>query len=568
MIAVDELPPIPVIQEPTGDVTVEVKDFVLDDEESTVFDYLDSRLEDRARAMKGDLFIEPMAKAEVSDRVMAVVKRTWESGGWMVNVLDVGDGYLAIFVRPKAMITTSKTVKASLAKREAATDEMNFIKEGIVRADATVRRQYPKMADTGLLIRMPTRGRPAQALDVLAKYRALAKSWVTIEVILDHDDESMNNSKVLNLLASLDCQVYIATHKSKIEAVNSGVANDWGTLVLASDDMMPVKEGYDLAIIEAMREHFPLYDGAIYFNDGYNKDHVREGQPVLCTLPIMGRHLWEQFGYVYYPQYGSLFSDDEQTQLLTAMNRLRFVDNVIIEHRHHAAGKAVFDALYQFNDDKWGAKDHELFQRRTKTRVQQECQWAFESPPMWLSLLICSTPKRHAMFARLERFLRTQMMTYPRQVELVVDFDENITIGEKRQRLLERAVGHYVAFIDDDDWVSDDYVARLVEGARTGADCASLEGIITTNGDNPRRFTHSINHGKWYTKDEIYYRTPNHLSMVKRTLALAVGFISQNVGEDHDFSKRLLPLLKTETNLGPTPLYYYWFNNTNSIQSK
>ena len=91
---------------------------------------------------------------------------------------------------------------------------------------------------------------------------------------------------------------------------------------------------------------------------------------------------------------------------------------------------------------------------------------------------------------------------------------------------------------------------------------------MTTRGAKPEIFRHSIYFDGWYTKEGIHYRTPNHLSAVKREIALQVGFVSKNVGEDHDYSKRLRPLLKKEVSVGEKPLYFYWFDPLHSVQQR
>ena len=63
---------------------------------------------------------------------------------------------------------------------------------------------------------------------------------------------------------------------------------------------------------------------------------------------------------------------------------------------------------------------------------------------------------------------------------------------------------------------------------------------------------------EWHQSGGIYYRTPNHISPVKRELALQAGFPEIAFGEDHEYSKRLLPLLKTETIIKEN-LYHYDF---------
>ncbi len=553
MIAADELPEVST-DHMTRDSIVEIKSFEINDDEQVNYDFLDAQLDGLASNFQGEMFTASISAEVGSPTIVGALKQAWERGGWQVGVFEVDNGWQVVFVKPRVPI--GKAIASALESRARAAAPASPADRAEVHAARTPDTSTP------LLVRMPTRGRPDQALRVLSLYRSAAVTNPKIEVVLDHDDQTMNNSRVLQRLCELDCIVTFGAHRNKIDAVNGGRVDDWAVLALASDDMRPVVNGYDRKMLDAMDRHFPLRDGVVYFDDGYNKDHVRPGEPVLCTMPIMGRHLWEEFGYVYHPEYGSLYSDDEQTKILTAMKRLQFVDQVIVEHRHHAAGKAVMDTLYQFNDNKWGLADRELFEKRSALRKDQS-QFAFDAPPMWLSILICSTPERSKMLTRLVDYLRHQVRPYRRQVELVVDATAGGEIGDKRQRLLERAVGHYVAFIDDDDWVPSDYVRRVVEVlASRRPDCASLVGILTTNGERPERFEHSIQNDGWYTRnDGVHIRTPNHLNAVRRELALQAGFRSMSFGEDHDYSNALRPLLKTEASTGEEPLYYYWFRS-------
>ncbi len=243
------------------------------------------------------------------------------------------------------------------------------------------------------------------------------------------------------------------------------------------------------------------------------------------------------------------------------MNRLRFIDEIIIEHRHPAAGKAPNDAVYDFNDATYGGTDKQLFQSRSAMR-NDKAQFAFCAPPLWLSILICSTNARAPMLRRLTGYLRAQMREYPREVEMCVLVDDGeMSIGANRQALLERAVGHYVAFVDDDDGVSHDYVTRVLGAVQEGADCVSLRGVITTDGVRPEAFHHSLQYDRWFTRaDGLYCRMPNHLNAVKRELALKAGFPSKSFGEDHEYSRALQPLIKTEATVDSV-LYYYFFRS-------
>lgn len=166
------------------------------------------------------------------------------------------------------------------------------------------------------------------------------------------------------------------------------------------------------------------------------------------------------------------------------------------------------------------------------------------------------------MNSRAEKLARLMDVLKQQQndsVEILVKNDDGqMPIGRKRNMLLEEAAGEYVAFVDDDDLVSTDYVSKILNAIKTKPDCCGLQGIITFQGQSPRMFIHSLQYREWFEKNNIYYRCPNHLNAVKRELALAVKFPESNFGEDRDFSARLLPVLKQEVFI-PGVIYHYLY---------
>lgn len=183
---------------------------------------------------------------------------------------------------------------------------------------------------------------------------------------------------------------------------------------------------------------------------------------------------------------------------------------------------------------------------------------SLQRPPLLLSILIASIPTRIEMLAKLIANLQMQMMfAGDGYFQIIYDDDLSINIGEKRNALLNQAKGEYVVFIDDDDSISEDYLSAILESIETKPDCVGINGIITTNGHGKTKWFISKEYGQWFTgPDGIYYRTPNHISPVKRELAIQAGFPEIAFGEDAEYSRRLLPFLKTETII-TQPIYHY-----------
>lgn len=173
-----------------------------------------------------------------------------------------------------------------------------------------------------------------------------------------------------------------------------------------------------------------------------------------------------------------------------------------------------------------------------------------------LSILICSLEERSDQLKTLLVDLNRQKTD---QVEILTNIDNRKhTVGAKRNDLLLRATGDYIAYIDDDDKVSEDYVAKILQAIESNPDCVGIEGVISFSSSGiVRKFIHSIQYDSWFTKGEIYYRCPNHLSPVRRALALKTMFPNISVGEDRVYSEKLRPSLTSEVHI-PNPIYYYY----------
>lgn len=182
---------------------------------------------------------------------------------------------------------------------------------------------------------------------------------------------------------------------------------------------------------------------------------------------------------------------------------------------------------------------------------------------MKLSLLIPTTPDRDNYMVGLLAEIRRQIaeLNLWGQVEIVTKYDnfEN-TVGWKRNFLLNQADGDYLAFIDSDDRISEDYIKTAFEGINKGVDCCSLTGVITEDGKNPKMFIHSILYDRWFEQDNVYYRNTNHLNIIRSSIAKQMKFPEKNHGEDADYSKQLLKsgLLKTEHFIDAVTYFYDW----------
>jgi glycosyltransferase involved in cell wall biosynthesis len=171
-------------------------------------------------------------------------------------------------------------------------------------------------------------------------------------------------------------------------------------------------------------------------------------------------------------------------------------------------------------------------------------------------------PSRQDMFKALLTELQQQIFTskYKGQVEIWHDDSIDITTGKKRNILLQKSEGKYVVFIDDDDLVSDRYVELIMDCLNTNkeVDCVGINGVISFDGKDEKKWFISKDYGKWFENQQGYYRTPNHITPIKRNIAINVMFPEVTHGEDYVYSMGVLPHLKTEAIID-CPLYHYRF---------
>lgn len=150
-------------------------------------------------------------------------------------------------------------------------------------------------------------------------------------------------------------------------------------------------------------------------------------------------------------------------------------------------------------------------------------------------------------------------------VEVIVEGDAGkITTGAKRNILLSKAKGLYTVFIDDDDWVPPYYIEELLKASESRADCFAINGTITTNGGNEKKWYISKDNPYCASKDghgnEIYLRYPNHITPIKRKIATQVQFPDITRGEDYIWATEIHDrgLIKTEYTI-ERPMYEYRF---------
>lgn len=185
-------------------------------------------------------------------------------------------------------------------------------------------------------------------------------------------------------------------------------------------------------------------------------------------------------------------------------------------------------------------------------------------PPL-LSILTPSVWSRASQADALRRKIEAQIteMNLSGTVEHLVLIDNRCrSIGLKRQALADSARGRYIAFVDDDDDVSADYVSTLVTAIITGGgeDVITFEQECVYNG-KPFHVTFQLG-----ARDERLdtggadhqrvTRGPWHVCAWQREKITHCRFLDCNYGEDFAWVSQARLVAKTSHHI-PRVLHFY-----------
>jgi glycosyltransferase involved in cell wall biosynthesis len=143
-------------------------------------------------------------------------------------------------------------------------------------------------------------------------------------------------------------------------------------------------------------------------------------------------------------------------------------------------------------------------------------------------------------------------------VEILVLLDNRSkSISEKRNDLLQMARGKYIAFLDDDDAVSKDYMSKILTAIdENDVDCISFNQWCSINGE-PMDVEFGIGnpHGQLWRDEDGFLgdikRPPYHMCLWRREIAQSEAFnpvygANGQSSEDIDWLMRLYPKIQTE----------------------
>jgi len=169
-----------------------------------------------------------------------------------------------------------------------------------------------------------------------------------------------------------------------------------------------------------------------------------------------------------------------------------------------------------------------------------------------LTIAIPTIKNRKYLFEELYNELKKQSEPYGEQIEIIslVD-DEELFIGEKRNKLNQLAKGKYVVQWDDDDWISADGISKIMKGIESECDVISFNNYCNIEQWGKLQYFHKFvsiknNPPVIDYEDSKIFSTPDQKSVIKSDIAKKIKFYNMNHSEDWFFMRDIIPYLKTE----------------------
>lgn len=201
----------------------------------------------------------------------------------------------------------------------------------------------PRMTQTTppLAVLVPTRGRPQNAVRLQQAFTDTDSLNATLIFVLDADDPELPGYWE----AAGDRRIrHLTVHDGEggtgmTAALNYAAtlhAGEYGALGFMGDDHLPRTAGWDAHVLGALGTDEPRI---VYGDD------LLQGAN-LPTAAFMPSRMVRALGFMAPPVLRHLYVDNFWLELGERLGTLHYLPDVVIEHLHPAAGKAVMDERY------------------------------------------------------------------------------------------------------------------------------------------------------------------------------------------------------------------------------
>jgi len=223
-----------------------------------------------------------------------------------------------------------------------------------------------------LVVVVPSRGRPGNVRALLSAVRDTRSESTTVLLVVDHDDPDAPGYHDVAREAPDVVRAVLSVPPSQgggmVPALNFAAlaASDLAYAVgFLGDDHCPRTVGWDGAYLAALRE---LGTGIVYGDDLVQRHRL----PTQCAMTT---DIVRGLGYMAPPGLTHLYVDNTWLAWGTAAWCLRYLPDVVVEHRHPLAGTGQWDAGYaRVNHQGMYDRDRAAFEEYTRAGLVSDVQ--------------------------------------------------------------------------------------------------------------------------------------------------------------------------------------------------
>lgn len=218
-----------------------------------------------------------------------------------------------------------------------------------------------------LTVYVPTKGRPQNAIRLQKAFYDTTTLNTRVLFILSDNDKELKNY----LDAGLDEFVVVSPARPGfVNPVNLGYLHDRRkhysyAVGFMGDDHLPRTPAWDEKMVNALLH---MKGGFVYGDD------LLQGEAIPTSI-VMSSEIPLTLGYITLPTLKHLYADNFWLDMGKAVNRIKYMPDVVIEHLHPAVGKAFTDAGYIFSSSfDLDQSDRKEYQRYLKEDLESDAR--------------------------------------------------------------------------------------------------------------------------------------------------------------------------------------------------
>jgi glycosyltransferase involved in cell wall biosynthesis len=184
------------------------------------------------------------------------------------------------------------------------------------------------------------------AFDNVNNWLNKAKGGIEIEHILSLDGDDTDIINYFRLFEGFGSTILVNQNFNCVQATNRGAEVATGDILIYFSDDFDCPKYWDLQLLHIYMRQDIGKPMLIWVNDTIT------GEKEICTIPIMSKTLYDKLGWMWYPEYESMYCDEDLYQVCNSMGAIVNAKHLTFPHLHWINGKSKMDKTYEQHDNK------------------------------------------------------------------------------------------------------------------------------------------------------------------------------------------------------------------------